>query len=147
MSHFFKALTGCRDLPEPGLELPEARWGAEPSARLMVLSTVATEYDSAAGSRAVNCGSLSSRVTSFKQTSAQKCSISCAEPSLKLKSLQLLYPLLRHFNSYYRFALLRNVSKSQVEILHVILTVKITQVQKKKKQQKLFFFFFNSSCF
>lgn len=54
VSHFFRALTGCRDPPdeacEQGLELPEAWWGTEPTVGAILLSLhAATEYDSAAG--------------------------------------------------------------------------------------------------
>lgn len=50
VSHFFRALTECRDPPgeegEQGLELPEA-WGAmEPTDRVMLPSLPAAEYDS-----------------------------------------------------------------------------------------------------
>lgn len=52
VSHFLRALTGCRDPPdeecEQGLELPEAWWGTEPTDGGMLPSLPATEYDSAA---------------------------------------------------------------------------------------------------
>lgn len=52
VSHFLRALTGCRDPPdeecEQGLELPEAWWGTEPTDGGIPPSLPATEYDSAA---------------------------------------------------------------------------------------------------
>lgn len=51
VSHFLRALTGCRDPDkecEQGLELPEAWWGMEPTDGGILPSLPATEYDSAA---------------------------------------------------------------------------------------------------
>lgn len=47
LSHFLRALTGCRGPPdeefEQGLELPEPRWGTEPTDGGMLPSLHATE--------------------------------------------------------------------------------------------------------
>lgn len=52
VSHFLRALTGCRDPPdeenEQGLELPEAWWGTGPTDGVILPVLTATEYDSAA---------------------------------------------------------------------------------------------------
>lgn len=52
VSHFLRALTGCRDPPdrewEQGLELPEAWWGTGPTDGVILPVLPATVYDSAA---------------------------------------------------------------------------------------------------